>query len=87
MNLVLKAKKEKGMIQTKLEVKKRSKSYLDQLREEIKKISWPQMDELKICTKVVIGATFFFGFGIYFSDLVIKSALDTLSILCKAVFG
>lgn len=89
MNVILKAgnKLEKARIQAKSDQKRGGKSYLSEVREEIQKISWPKADELKMCTKVVIGATFLFGFGIYFADLVIKSTLDTISFLCRVVFG
>ncbi len=89
MNVVLKAgkKTDRARSQLKIDKKKNAKSYLSEVREEIKKISWPQVDELKMCTKVVIGATFIFGLGIYISDLVIKGVLDSVSILCRVVLG
>ena len=89
MNVVLKvsSKKDKVRIQGKSDSKSGVKSYISEIREEIRKIAWPQADELKTCTKIVISATLVFGLGIYFSDLAVKSFLDGISILCRLVFG
>ncbi len=43
--------------------KKRVFSYVQELKEELKKVSWTTKEELKFSTKVVIGATFFLGLG------------------------
>jgi preprotein translocase subunit SecE len=67
--------------------KKRVFHYIQELKEELKKVSWTTKDELKLSTKVVIGATFFFGMGIYLFDLLIKGVLDLVSFIVFFIFG
>ena len=67
--------------------KKPAFSYVQELKEELKKVSWTAKGELKLSTKVVIGSIFLFGLGIYLFDLVIKGALDFVAILARYVFG
>ena len=81
------SKRDKGRSQAKSDFKKPGKNYFSEIKEEIKKIAWPQVDELKMCTKVVISSTFVFGIGIYFADLIVKGALDSISMLSRVIFG
>lgn len=67
--------------------KKRSGSFLNDIREELTKVSWPAKDELMTCTKIVISATFIFGMGIYLADLTIKGVLDGISTVTRVLFG
>ncbi len=67
--------------------KKRAFNYIQELKEELKKVSWTTKEELKLSTKVVIGATFLFGLGIYLFDLVIKGALDLVALVVHFIFG
>lgn len=60
---------------------------IQELKEELKKVSWTTKDELKLSTKIVIGAIFLFGLGIYLFDLVIKGCLDFISIVAHYIFG
>jgi preprotein translocase subunit SecE len=70
------------------QLKKRSKiSYFQQLKEEIKKVTWTTKEELQFFTRVVIGATFAFGIGIYLIDLLIKGVLMSLGSLFHLIFG
>lgn len=62
-------------------------SYVRELKAELKKVTWTTKEELTLCTKVVIGATFVFGMGIYLSDLLIKGFLDGFSAIIHLVFG
>ncbi len=62
-------------------------SYVHELKAELKKVTWTTKEELMLSTKVVIGATFVFGMGIYFSDLLIKGFLDGFSAIIHLVFG
>lgn len=62
-------------------------SHVQELKEELKNVSWTAKGELQMSTKIVIGATFFFGLGIYLFDLVIKGVLDFIGILARYVFG
>jgi len=61
--------------------------FIEELKNELKKVSWTSVAELKTATKAVIISTFAFGFGIYLVDLVIKGALTTVSTLFRWVFG
>jgi preprotein translocase subunit SecE len=61
--------------------------FVEELKAELKKVSWTPISELKVATKTVIISIFVFGFGIYLIDLVIKGALNTISMLFRWVFG
>ncbi len=67
--------------------KKRLFNSIQELKEELKKVSWTTKDELKLSTKIVIGATFLFGIGIYLFDLVIKGCLDFIALIVHFIFG
>jgi preprotein translocase subunit SecE len=67
--------------------KKRVFNYIQELKDELKKVSWTAKGELKLSTKIVIGATFLFGLGIYLFDLVIKGCLDFIAIVAHYIFG
>lgn len=49
--------------------------FIGEIKTELKRISWTSPDELKMYTKIVVGATFFCGMGIYFMDLIIQTSL------------
>lgn len=61
-------------------------SFIDGLRQEIKKISWPSKIEVAQSTKIVIGSTFFLGFSVYLVDLFVKGVLDSTARIIKALF-
>jgi preprotein translocase subunit SecE len=67
--------------------KKPAFSFVQELKEELKKVSWTTKNELKLSTQVVVGATFLFGLGIYLFDLVIKGALDFIALFVHFIFG
>lgn len=67
--------------------KKPAFSYIQDLKDELRKVSWTTKDELKLSTKVVIGATFLFGLGIYLFDLSVKGALDFIAHVVHYIFG
>lgn len=67
--------------------KKRAFDYLQELKDELKKVSWTTKEELTLSTKVVIGSTFLFGIGIYLFDLMIKGALDLVALIVHFIFG
>lgn len=58
-----------------------------ELKEELKKVTWTTKAELMFCTKLVVGTTFFFGLGIYLVDLVIKGVLDGVARIVHFIFG
>lgn len=62
-------------------------SYINELKEELKKVTWTTKDELILFTKIVIGATFSLGLGIYGVDLLIKGVLNGFGALIHLIFG
>lgn len=58
--------------------KVQAESFVSEVKAEIKKITWPTVEELRVYTKIVVGATFFFGVGIYVVDLLIQTTLRVL---------
>jgi preprotein translocase subunit SecE len=45
-------------------------SFLREVRAELKKVTWPSRNEVYSTTVVVIFATIFFGFYLFFMDVV-----------------
>jgi preprotein translocase subunit SecE len=62
---------------------KRLPNFLRDVRVEIKKVTWPSRNEVYSTTIVVIFATFFFGFYLYFMDLIFSWMIKQI----KALFG
>lgn len=78
------------------ESKKRAKSamkrkskvgFLQELKNELKKVSWTSREELTTCTKIVVGATLFFGVGIYVVDLLLRNLLQGIHALSRLIMG
>jgi preprotein translocase subunit SecE len=65
----------------------RKMGYLQELKNELRHVTWTSKDELVLFTKVVVGATFAFGLGIYGVDLLIKSCLTGFKTLIHLIFG
>ena len=61
--------------------------FLEELKQELKKVSWTTKQELKFSTKAVVISTLAFGMGIYVVDLVVKGALSTIGQLFRWIFG
>lgn len=49
---------------------KRLFSFLKEVRGELKKVTWPSKNEVYSTTIVVIIATIFFGFYLFFMDII-----------------
>jgi preprotein translocase subunit SecE len=62
---------------------KRLANFLREARAELKKVTWPSRNEVYSTTIVVIFATFFFGFYLYFMDLIFSWVIKQI----KAVIG
>ena len=62
---------------------KRLANFLRDVRAEVKKVTWPSRNEVYSTTIVVIFATFFFGFYLYFMDLIFSWVIKQI----KALFG
>lgn len=63
------------------------REFVGEIKDEFQKISWTSPEELKTYTKIVVGATFFFGIGIYLTDLVIHSVLNGLAMAIRLIVG
>ena len=61
--------------------------YVRELKEELKKVTWTTKDELILFTKIVVGATFALGLGIYGIDLLIKGILNGFGSVVHLIFG
>jgi len=62
---------------------KRFANFLRDVRSELKKSTWPGRTEVINTTIVVILATIFFGFYLFFMDVVFSWALSQI----KSLFG
>ena len=49
---------------------KRFLPFMREVKAEVKKVTWPSRNEVYSTTIVVIVATIFFGFYLYFMDLI-----------------
>ncbi len=59
--------------------------FFQDMKEEMKKVSWTSKDELKTCGKIVIGSIFVLGIGIYLVDLFIRLILDGIGNLVRSI--
>lgn len=62
-------------------------TFIGELKEELKKVSWTTKAELLAATKAVVLATFTFGMSIYLVDLAIKGTLDLIKRISFLIFG
>jgi preprotein translocase subunit SecE len=62
---------------------KRFINFLKEVKAEIKKVTWPSKNEVYSTTIVVILATFFFGFYLYFMDVIFSWVIKQI----KSLFG
>lgn len=65
--------------------KLRKPSFIHEMKEEMKKVSWTTKNELYTCGKIVVAAIFFLGLGIYLIDLFIRLSLDGISNLVRLI--
>lgn len=61
--------------------------FVGDVKAEIGKITWTSREEMQTYVKVVVGATFFFGMGIYLVDVLIQGVLNGLSVLTRWIGG
>ncbi|PIS03166.1 MAG: preprotein translocase subunit SecE [Chlamydiae bacterium CG10_big_fil_rev_8_21_14_0_10_42_34] len=66
---------------------KKKVSYLREVQNELKKVTWTSKEELIFCTKAVIIATFLCGLTIYVVDLGIRGFIDLASNFVRMIFG
>jgi preprotein translocase subunit SecE len=66
---------------------KKTQSFLSDIKAEFMKITWTPKEELRTYTKIVIGATFICGMGVFFMDLLIQTLLTGIEVSLKWIFG
>ena len=64
-----------------------AQDFITDMKSEFSKISWTDPEELRLYTKMVVGATFIMGMGIYVADLLIQGVLGSLSHTIQFLFG
>ena len=52
------------------------RAFLTEVRAELKKVTWPGLEEVRSTTIVVIATTFFFGFYLWGLDLAFSEVLS-----------
>ena len=62
---------------------KRFPNFLKDVKAEIKKVTWPSRNEVTSTTIVVIAATIFFGFYLFFMDIIFSWVIAQI----KSFFG
>jgi preprotein translocase subunit SecE len=62
-------------------------NFFRETQQEIKKVTWTTKEELITLTKIVLGATFFFGLAVYVVDLIFRGGLDTIGQIARWIFG
>jgi len=62
---------------------KRLGNFLKDVRAELKKVTWPSKNEVTSTTIVVIAATIFFGFYLFFMDIIFAWVIKQF----KSLFG
>ena len=62
---------------------KRFVNFLKETKAELKKVTWPSRPEVTNTTLVVILATFFFGFYLFFMDIVFSWLITQVKGLLK----
>jgi preprotein translocase subunit SecE len=58
-------------------------NFLKDVRSELKKVTWPSKNEVVSTTVVVIAATVFFGFYLFFMDVIFSWVIGQI----KSLFG
>jgi preprotein translocase subunit SecE len=62
---------------------KRLFPFLKEVKAEVKKVTWPSKNEVYSTTVVVLIATFFFGFYLYFMDIIFSWVITRI----RTLFG
>jgi preprotein translocase subunit SecE len=62
---------------------KRFVNFLKDVKSELKKVTWPSRNEVTSTTVVVIAATIFFGFYLFFMDVIFSWVIGQI----KSLFG
>ena len=67
-----------------VEYYRRATTFVTEVRNELKKVTWPPWKEVKSTTVVVVVTVFFFGFYLYGLDLILSYAAAYLTRLVGA---
>ncbi|MBM3304686.1 MAG: preprotein translocase subunit SecE [Candidatus Aminicenantes bacterium] len=62
---------------------KRFVNFLREVKAEVKKVTWPSKTEVTSTTIVVLAATVFFGFYLFFMDVIFSWVIAQI----KSLFG
>jgi len=65
----------------------KKESFVNSLKKEATKITWPSKKSLRTSVKVVIISMFVFGLGIYCADLFVNKALSMLNSVIFRLIG
>jgi preprotein translocase subunit SecE len=65
----------------------KARDFIEGIKTEFKNITWTSKEELRVYTKIVVGATFLFGLSVYFADVVIQSLLNSLTWITRLMVG
>jgi preprotein translocase subunit SecE len=60
---------------------KRFANFLKETKAELKKVTWPSRNEVTSTTVVVIVATVFFGFYLFFMDIIFSWVITQIKAL------
>ncbi len=60
---------------------RRFSNFLKDVRAELKKVTWPSRSEVTSTTLVVIAATIFFGFYLFFMDILFSWVISQVKSL------
>ncbi len=64
---------------------KKRGNFFREMKEEMKRVSWTSKEDLMTFGKVVVGAIFALGLGIYLVDLFIRLVLDGIGNLVRLI--
>ncbi len=56
----------------------RTKSYIDELRTEMKRVSWPTWKQVRATTAVVIAAVFLFAAYFFVVDAIVNAVITRI---------
>ncbi len=59
-----------------IELLKKFKGFIQETKTELKKVSWPNKDEVYRVTLIVIITSFFFGFYLFVVDLALQFGIN-----------
>ena len=56
----------------------RTKSYIEELRTEMRRVSWPTWPQVRATTGVVIAAVFLFAAYFFVVDAIVQAVIDRI---------